>query len=163
MFTPWRNSTSLPLLIGMMLAAGCGSTHPFGRGPSDTGDDDVTSGGEQTPSATETPSSGDDDVTTGGGSPTPTEPPISFTNEVKPLLVRCTVCHSSGTGGFTYDGGSNAYNQAMTQVNVNDPPNSLMLIKMSGGQGHGGGTIYPTSSEEYQTVLGWIEDGAPDN
>jgi hypothetical protein len=35
-----------------------------------------------------------------------------------------------------------------------------MLAKMS-GNGHGGGTIYAAGTSEYETVLHWIQQGAP--
>ncbi len=35
-----------------------------------------------------------------------------------------------------------------------------MLSKMS-GNGHGGGTIYAAGSPEYETILHWIQQGAP--
>jgi hypothetical protein len=29
------------------------------------------------------------------------------------------------------------------------------------GNGHGGGTIYAAGTPEYQTILNWIQQGAP--
>lgn len=128
-----------PLLLSALLATvliGCGTDNPFERGPDfDDGSIDMPAPGEQ----------------------------FSFAADVKPILNACVGCHASGTGGWTYDGGADAYSQTQEVVNTNDPENSPLLVKGSGGDGHGGGTLFTGSSAEYTTLLQWIQDGAPDN
>lgn len=144
-------------LLLSLLASGCGSSHPFDRGPTATPEITPTPA-VPTPTATlapgETPSPA-----------TPTVAPPSFTDDVKPLLSPCTGCHASGAAStaWLYDGGAQAYEQVMTKVNVAAPEESLLLVKASGGGSHGGGTFYSTSSTSYQTILSWIEAGAPNN
>lgn len=144
-------------LLLSLVAAGCGSAHPFDRGPTST--PEITPTPEiPTPTATlapgETPSPA-----------TPTVAPPSFSDDVKPLLSPCTGCHTSGAAGtaWLYDGGAQAYEQVMTKVNLASPEESLLLIKASGGGAHGGGAFYSSSSASYQTILSWIEAGAPNN
>jgi hypothetical protein len=45
-------------------------------------------------------------------------------------------------------------------INGNAPASSRLLTKMS-GNGHGGGTVYAVGTPEYETVLQWIQEGAP--
>jgi hypothetical protein len=130
----------LIMLFGLIVSlslVGCGSENPFDRGP------DFDDGTEIGP-----PGGGDE---------------ISFSVQVMPEIDICSSCHASGTGGWTYDGGADAFAQAIEIVDTDDPENSLMLIKGSGGDSHGGGTLFAVSSDEYDLILSWIEDGAPDN
>ncbi|WP_456426325.1 hypothetical protein [Rhodocaloribacter sp.] len=119
-----------------LVLLGCGTENPFDRGP------DVDLGSEPGPAPT-----GE----------------VSFAANVMPVLSKCTACHAGGTGGWTYDGGAEAYAQALAIVDTDHPENSLMLRKGAGKDGHGGGVIFTVSSSEYQALLAWIQDGAPDN
>ncbi len=133
-----RHLGSLFLLL--MLAAplvGCGTDNPFSRGPEVLTDDDTVI--------------------------PPTAGTVSFSNDVEPLLSACISCHRGGTGGWTYTGGDNAFAEATAIVSPQDPENSLLLVKGSGGSGHGGGTLFGRNSSQYQAILLWIEAGAPDN
>lgn len=115
---------------------GCGTENPFDRGP------DYDDGSLIAPGLVED---------------------MSFSANVMPVLSKCTGCHAGGTGGWTYDGGTEAYTQAFSVVDTAAPENSLLLIKGSGGDGHGGGSLFSSASDDYQKILAWISDGAPDN
>ena len=116
--------------------AGCGSENPFRRGPEALVDHD--------------------DAAIPDG-------PVSFARDVVPALSSCSSCHRSGAGGWVYAGGGSAYTEAFSQVDLANPINSGLLVKGSGGGGHGGGTLFSRTSTQYLTLLQWIEEGAPDN
>ncbi|NNE68993.1 MAG: hypothetical protein HKN29_01375 [Rhodothermales bacterium] len=124
-------------LLGLLMAVtmlGCGTENPFDRGPDyDTGTNESVVGD------------------------------ITFSASVIPALSGCTGCHSNGTGGWTYDGGADAFAQVMSEVDLGSPESSALLVKGSGGDGHGGGTVIATSSSAYADILAWIEAGALDN
>lgn len=154
------------MAVGLM---GCGTDQPFSRGeytptPTPVVTPTATVAPSFTPGASETPGGGDTPTPT-SATPTATPVPTSFSTKVKPLLTTCTGCHANGSGAsaWTYDGGANAYSQAMLEVNVSDPPASKLLTKSSGAESHQGGTFYPTTSSGYKTILSWIEAGAPNN
>lgn len=88
---------------------------------------------------------------------------VSFSANVKPALTVCVSCHGGGAGGWTYDGGGNAYQQVTEVIDIDNPASSLLLTKPSGAVSHGGGTHYPVGSETYNNILTWIEEGALDN
>ena len=119
-----------------LLLLGCGTDNPFERGP------DYDDGTVEMPLP--------------GGQ-------FSFATDVQPILTACVGCHTTGTGGWTYDAGADAYAQVQGIVDADDPENSPLLIKGSGGDGHGGGTLFTGSSTDYMILLQWIQDGAPDN
>ncbi len=125
------------LLLLTAPLVGCGTENPFRRGPEVLTDDDTV-----IPPAAGT---------------------VSFSDDIEPLLSSCISCHRGGTGGWTYTGSNNAYAEVIAIVSSQDPENSLLLVKGSGGSGHGGGTLFGRNSAQYQTILLWIEDGAPDN
>ena len=114
---------------------GCGTENPFGRG------EDFDDGTAVTPGP--------------GGN-------VSFATNIKPVLKKCTSCHSGGTGGWTYDGGTNAYMQATSVVDADNPENSLLLLKGTGKNGHGGGAIFSITSDDYKALLAWIQGGVPE-
>jgi hypothetical protein len=126
------------MVFGLLMAAamiGCGTENPFDRGIEfDTGIEEG-SGTEE----------------------------ISFSAMVIPALSVCAGCHSSGTGGWTYGGGADAYSQVIDLINVNDPETSLLLVKGSGGEGHGGGTVLASSSSDYADIVAWVNAGASNN
>jgi hypothetical protein len=91
---------------------------------------------------------------------------LSFATDVEPLLVpTCQMCHAPGkqagdtqlllTGTAATD-----YATVMMFVDTSAPAGSRLLAKMS-GNGHQGGTVYAAGSPEYETVLHWIQQGAP--
>jgi len=92
--------------------------------------------------------------------------PLSFANDVYPLLVpTCQMCHAPGqmagdtqllfTGTAATD-----YPTVLNFVDTSAPAGSRLLAKMT-GNGHQGGTVYASGSPEYETVLHWIQQGAP--
>jgi len=91
---------------------------------------------------------------------------VSFATDVYPLLVpTCQMCHAPGqmagdtqllfTGTAATD-----YPAVIMFVDTSAPAGSRLLSKMT-GNGHQGGTVYAAGSPEYQTVLQWIQQGAP--
>ena len=89
----------------------------------------------------------------------------SFAADVLPLLAPCRTCHvTGGQAGetallFTGDA-SKDYATVSRFVDTTSPAGSRLLSKAS-GNGHGGGTIYAAGSPQYQTILTWIQQGAP--
>jgi hypothetical protein len=90
----------------------------------------------------------------------------SFATTVHPLLTSgCQRCHAAGqeagntqlllTGSAEAD-----YATVNMFVDTSAPSGSRLLAKMS-GNGHQGGTVYAAGSPEYQTILQWIQQGAP--
>ena len=124
------------LFIFSLICIGCGTENPFSRGP-DTVDD-----------STIHPAPGEN---------------LSFSANVVPALDSCISCHRSGAGGWTYTGGGEAYGAVLDVVNRNDPAQSALLVNATGGDNHGGGTIFSRTSSEYTAILRWIEEGALDN
>jgi hypothetical protein len=124
------------LVWASMLAAGCGSENPFSRGAA-TAD--------------------------GSAEPPPAGAIVSFSADVVPLLAPCASCHNSGVGGWTYRGGGTAYAAVTDVVDRAAPDESLLLIKATGGNGHGGGQVFGANSTQYDTILRWVQQGAIDN
>jgi hypothetical protein len=121
-------------------ALGCAD---FSRGPIQMSTDETPDGG----------AAGD-----GSGS-------LSFATDVYPLLTICQNCHVSGgaasaTSLLFAGNAATDYTTILKFVDTSAPEGSRMLSKMS-GNGHGGGTIYAAGTPEYQTVLHWIQQGAP--
>ena len=90
---------------------------------------------------------------------------LSFTTDIYPLLSPCRNCHvpggaASSTSLIFTGTASSDYTTVLNFVNTANPAGSRMLVKMS-GSGHGGGTIYAAGSSEYETILSWIQQGAP--
>jgi len=91
---------------------------------------------------------------------------LSFAKDVFPLLVpTCMMCHAPGQeAGDTqllFTGTASAdYPTVLMFVDTTAPAGSRILAKMS-GNGHQGGTVYAAGSPEYETVLHWIQQGAP--
>jgi hypothetical protein len=52
------------------------------------------------------------------------------------------------------------YPTVLNFVDTSAPAGSRLLAKMT-GNGHQGGTVYASGSPEYETVLHWIQQGAP--
>lgn len=90
---------------------------------------------------------------------------LSFATDVLPLLAPCATCHVAGgqAGGtsllFTADP-SASYAAVVRLVDTASPGSSRLLSKAS-GNGHGGGAIFLPGSPQYQTILTWIQQGAP--
>ncbi|WP_020469288.1 DUF1549 and DUF1553 domain-containing protein [Zavarzinella formosa] len=102
----------------------------------------------------------------------------SFRNDVMPILARggCNqgACHGNlnGKGGFRLSlRGENPALDHLTltremmgrRLDVNRPEQSLLLRKAAGLVPHEGGPRFGPASDEYQTLLKWIEMGAADD
>ena len=90
---------------------------------------------------------------------------LSFATVVYPLLTICQNCHvpggaASATSLLFAGNAATDYTTILKFVDTSAPEGSRMLSKMS-GNGHGGGTIYAAGTPEYETVLHWIQQGAP--
>jgi hypothetical protein len=129
---------TLDVFLTLLLATamvGCGTENPFDRGPDyDDGTEVVAEGND-----------------------------ITFSATVVPALTACAGCHAGGTGGWTYGGGGEAYNQVLQMVDTSNPAGSLLLVKGSGNAGHGGGRVFGSASASYSDILAWIEAGANNN
>ena len=89
--------------------------------------------------------------------------PISFASDVNPVLQVCASCHSGGAGGWVYAGQAEAYSAVLDVISTSSPENSELLIKATGGDGHGGGSFFSVGSSGYQTIANWIAQGAENN
>ena len=91
--------------------------------------------------------------------------PLSFAADIYPSLTICMNCHVPGgaasSSSLIFAGQAATDYQAVVKfVQTAAPASSRLLSKMSGG-GHGGGTIYAAGTTEYETILAWIQQGAP--
>ena len=102
----------------------------------------------------------------------------SFRHDVMPVFFRagCNAgtCHGSARGKdgfmlslFGYDAKGD-YDRVVNEmvgrrVNTAVPEQSLLLLKAIGAVPHTGGRLFNSASEHYQTLLRWIEAGAPDD
>ena len=90
---------------------------------------------------------------------------LSFATDVFPLLAPCATCHVAGgqAGGtsllLTADPAT-SYPAVVRLVDTTSPGSSRLLSKAS-GNGHGGGAVFLPGSSQYQTILTWIQQGAP--
>jgi mono/diheme cytochrome c family protein len=100
-----------------------------------------------------------------GASEGGTDAAASFAEVEAILAGNCQRCHAMGgeAGDTTFlltgDPASD-HATVLNFVDVNAPGASRLLAKMS-GNGHGGGTVFAAGTPEYQTVLHWIQEGAP--
>ncbi|MHC4933735.1 MAG: ethylbenzene dehydrogenase-related protein, partial [Planctomycetota bacterium] len=100
-----------------------------------------------------------------------TAPAISYATDIHPIWAAkgCTGCHGSA-GGLTLTGmAADSHAEVTTgRVNTGDPTNSLILTKPldpgAGGVAHQGGIFFSSTLDpDYQKILSWINDGAPNN
>ncbi len=114
--------------------------------------------------------------------------PFSFARDIAGIFTRrgCngTACHGSvkGRGGFhlstiasnpredfdwiTKGGGYQVLTDApkgprVPRIDLTEPAKSLLLMKPSMTVAHGGGLRLPKDSEDYRTILDWVQKGAP--
>lgn len=111
-------------------------------------------------------------------------PDITWKTGIIPIFqsAECdqAACHSSTqkSGGLILDhtlsantlytyvvtsGGNIQKAQNGKEADTNTPQNSLLLTKPTGTYspgGHGGGTLFTSSSTQYQTILSWVQAGA---
>lgn len=96
---------------------------------------------------------------------------IDFQRHVMPLITRfgCNAanCHGSfqGRGGFRLSlfghGGAKDLQALRERVDLDSPEDSLLLIKPSLREKHGGGQRFKIDSWSYQVLLAWIREGTP--
>ncbi|HZT43599.1 MAG TPA: DUF1549 and DUF1553 domain-containing protein [Chthonomonadaceae bacterium] len=102
--------------------------------------------------------------------------PIRFSNEVVPVLTRagCNqgACHGAqyGKGGFKlsllgFDPAADylaiARQARGRRISLADPTHSLILLKPTMAVRHGGGRRLEPGSAPYDTIVRWLQDGAP--
>ena len=90
---------------------------------------------------------------------------LTFAADIYPLLTICMNCHvpggaASDTSLIFSRNPTTDYTTVLQFVDTSAPAGSRILSKVS-GNGHGGGTIYAAASSEYDTILQWIQQGAP--
>jgi hypothetical protein len=90
---------------------------------------------------------------------------LTFAADIYPLLTICMNCHvpggaASDTSLIFSGNAATDYTTVLQFVDTSAPAGSRILSKVS-GNGHGGGTIYAAASPEYDTILQWIQQGAP--
>jgi hypothetical protein len=98
---------------------------------------------------------------------------VSFERDIQSLLTtkgcNSSACHGSpaGQAGFKLSlyGADAAADHAMIskRVDLQRPENSLLLRKPSFAIPHGGGHLLTKNSDEYQTLLAWLRQGAKRN
>ncbi|MBC7820214.1 MAG: DUF1549 domain-containing protein, partial [Planctomycetaceae bacterium] len=103
---------------------------------------------------------------------------VSFRLDVMPIFMKsgCNTgsCHGAARGKdgfmlslFGYDPAGDYYRLTRQivgrRVDVAVPEKSLMLEKATGEVNHTGGQLFTASSDDYRTILRWIEAGAPDD
>ncbi len=103
---------------------------------------------------------------------------ISFRLDVMPVFFRAGCnsggCHGSARGKdgfrlslFGYDPVGDYFRLTQQivgrRVDVAVPDKSLLLLKAVGKVPHTGGQLFTEDSEYYQTLLRWVEAGAPDD
>ena len=103
--------------------------------------------------------------TADGGGTGDSQGALSFATDVYPLLTICMNCHVTGgaasTTSLLFSGNATTdYTTVLQFVDTSAATGSRILSKVS-GNGHGGGTIYAAGSPEYETILQWIQQGAP--
>lgn len=104
-----------------------------------------------------------------------TRHPISFTNDVIPILTRtgCNTgaCHGAARGkdgfrislfGYDPDGDYHRITReiGVRRINLAVPEDSLLLKKSIGAVQHTGGKRFDAESDYYATILEWLRDGA---
>lgn len=128
----------ITLHCSLITLAGCGD--PFARGEAP----DAVSGGG---------GAGGSGGDTGGGAG---GKEYSYTADVYPVFKsKCTACHNSaGPGAFKLTGDPAAdYAGIKTLVNTGSPADSALLVK-------GIAMGLSAASAEYETIKGWITQGA---
>jgi hypothetical protein len=104
--------------------------------------------------------------------------PVSFRLDVMPVFFRAGCnsggCHGAAAGKdgfhlslFGYDPAGDYYRLTQQivgrRIDLAVPEQSLLLLKATGMVPHSGGRRFKNDSELYQTLLRWIQQGAPDD
>ena len=98
---------------------------------------------------------------------TSTQTPIAqaplFSSDVEPVLQNyCAGCHG-GSGNFTITNSTTAYSGTTPWIDTANAGQSQLLLKATGIVGHGGDSIFSTSSIAYTTIRDWIAAGGINN
>ncbi|MBL8812413.1 MAG: DUF1553 domain-containing protein [Planctomycetaceae bacterium] len=106
------------------------------------------------------------------------DPPISFRQDVMPVFMKTSCnngsCHGAARGkdgfrislfGFDPEGDHYRLTREIPgrRINLALPKESLLLEKGAGQVPHTGGKRFEPGSEHYNTVLRWLEAGAPND
>ena len=106
------------------------------------------------------------------------DPPISFRQDVMPVWMKSSCnngsCHGAARGkdgfrlslfGFDPEGDHYRLTREIPgrRINLALPAESLLMEKSAGVVPHTGGKRFETGSEHYNTVLRWLESGAPND
>src|SRR4051794_2672524 len=104
------------------------------------------------------------------------EQPVSFRLDVMPVFMKneCNRCHGAARGqdgfrlslwGFDPDGDHYRLTreQPGRRVNLALPEDSMLLTKSDGEAPHTGGKRFEKGSEPYNTMLRWLQAGAPND
>jgi Protein of unknown function (DUF1553)/Protein of unknown function (DUF1549) len=107
-----------------------------------------------------------------------TDTPVSFRLDVMPIFMR-NDCNSGGCHGasrgkdgfrlslFGYNPAGDYHNitreQIGRRINLASPADSMLLTKNVGDAPHTGGKKFSKDSENYSTLIRWLEAGAPDD
>ena len=104
--------------------------------------------------------------------------PVSFRLDVMPVFFRAGCnsggCHGAAAGKdgfhlslFGYDPAGDYFRLTRQivgrRIDVSEPEQSLLLLKATGKVPHSGGRRFAASSDLYNTLLHWIEQGAADD
>lgn len=103
------------------------------------------------------------------------QPPVTFLNDVVPLLTKLSCnsggCHGKSTGqngfrlsllGFEpeFDHVALLQEGRGRRIFVSEPDRSLLLLKATGRVPHGGGKRLEADSDDYRVLRDWIQQGA---
>lgn len=106
------------------------------------------------------------------------DPPVSFRLDVMPVFMKTSCnngsCHGAARGkdgfrlslfGFDPEGDHYRLTREIPgrRINLALPAESLLMEKGAGVVPHTGGKRYDVGSEHYNTVLRWLEAGAPND
>jgi len=106
------------------------------------------------------------------------ERPVSFRNDVMPVFLRtgCNSgsCHGAARGKdgfrlslFGFDPEGDHYRitreMAIRRVNLALPHESLLALKSTGKVPHTGGQLFSEADAEYETIIRWLQAGAPND
>ncbi len=104
------------------------------------------------------------------------DPPISFRLDVMPVFmkVECNRCHGSARGqdgfrlslwGFDPEGDHYRLTRELPgrRINLGMPEASMLLTKADGEAPHTGGKRFEKGSDLYNTLLRWLQAGAPND
>ncbi|EDP73725.1 probable S-layer related protein (Precursor) [Hydrogenivirga sp. 128-5-R1-1] len=137
-----------------------------------------SAGNNQTNKGGTSQNNGNNPQSSGNNTASTTQPnsqTVSFSKNVYPILKNnCQSCHGATSGSGNLRIGNDAtttYNNLMTTtpaaggsyIDTANPSTSLLLQKATNSVPHGGGQRFSPSSQEYQTILNWIQQGANNN